>query len=264
MNALTLSMMVAVLLVGADLGRAGVVTLLWEQVGSDVRLTVTGSLDVAGWDTTASNIGSTTVRYRNTSSGGVYHSVDLARPTTGGQRYADGFFVLRPWEAVTGAEATGTFVSGTFAGSISLYSGEAPPSVTITVPGTVTGGSHAVDGVFRFGGTTLAALFGDRLALWSSGATVAKVGSNDLVFTTQKGPGGGAEFRCTAIVRTGAATYDVTWTSETGVTYRLETSTDLVTWSPVGSNVAATGPVTTQGVSHSSGDGKRYWRVKRI
>ncbi len=248
------------------ISRADVVTLLWEESNGGVTVTLSGSLDVTGWETFTNDYASTFASFRNDTSGGTYQSLSLFHRTSGGVTFADGQFLLRPWDTPTEVNLSGAFVSGGFAGGIDMYSGMAQPSVSAAVQtSSVSAGVYPVDGVYRFEGTTLAAMFGDRLSAWSAGAPVAMIGANQIVFTTQAGPGPAAsDFRCTAISRTGANTFSVSWTSEAGASYRLQTSTDLIDWTDLAGDVTATQTTTTTEVPNSAGEGTRFWRVKRL
>ena len=72
------------------------------------------------------------------------------------------------------------------------------------------------------------------------------------------------EFRCTDVSRTGVNTYTVKWNSVVGATYRLQTSTDLLTWSDLSGDFVATKTETAGDVANSIGEGKRFWRAKRL
>ncbi len=72
------------------------------------------------------------------------------------------------------------------------------------------------------------------------------------------------EFRCTDVSRTGVNTYTVKWNSVVGVTYRLQNSTDLANWSDLTGDFVATKTETAGDVANSTGEGKRFWRAKRL
>ena len=72
------------------------------------------------------------------------------------------------------------------------------------------------------------------------------------------------EFRCTDISRTGTNIYSVSWTSVVGATYRLQSSTNLLTWTDLTGDFVATKEITTGEVANTEGEGKRFWRAKRL
>ncbi|MDB6136792.1 MAG: hypothetical protein JWM59_5035 [Verrucomicrobiales bacterium] len=72
------------------------------------------------------------------------------------------------------------------------------------------------------------------------------------------------EFRCTDISRTGVNTYSVSWNSVVGATYRLQSSINLTTWSDLTGDFVATKTTTIGNVSNTTGEGRRFWRAKRL
>ena len=66
------------------------------------------------------------------------------------------------------------------------------------------------------------------------------------------------------VTATGAATYSLVWPASYGSVYRVESTTDLVTWSEVSGDL---GPATTNTISYtpsSTSEARRFWRVKRV
>ncbi len=71
-------------------------------------------------------------------------------------------------------------------------------------------------------------------------------------------------FRCTDISRTGPNVYGISWTSVVGASYQLQSSTDLTAWFDLTGDFLATKEITTGEVSNTAGEGKRFYRVKRL
>lgn len=71
-------------------------------------------------------------------------------------------------------------------------------------------------------------------------------------------------FRCTDISRTGVNAYSISWNSVVGATYSLQSSTNLTTWSDLTGDFVATKTTTIGEVSNTTGEGRRFWRVKRL
>jgi hypothetical protein len=71
-------------------------------------------------------------------------------------------------------------------------------------------------------------------------------------------------FAITQLAKTGANQYSVLWQSVVGSTYRLETSTDVSTWTTVPGDVSATQIHTSVAVSAAPGEARRFWRVRRL
>lgn len=68
-----------------------------------------------------------------------------------------------------------------------------------------------------------------------------------------------------SIVPLGSQQYRVTWFSEPGITYRLQTKTNLTdaAWTDVGSDVLAAG-VTASTTDTATGRRQRFYRLKRL
>lgn len=74
------------------------------------------------------------------------------------------------------------------------------------------------------------------------------------------GAGGGIA-GLTVVAADGAGFAPLTWTSQVGVSYRLETSDDLLHWLPRPGTVAATQTTTTVPVPLFKGESHRFWRA---
>lgn len=173
---------------------ANLVTFLWEETGNDVRVTLSGSFDVTGWTVSSSNTnGASRMNFRNYIEEDpdyppeVYQSLQINSQTTGGIIGGNSIGVLHlsPWKTptnITYAEASG--ISGSFGGQISIRNDTYNnPSVWVGQNGVIDG-VYAVDAVLVFTNMTLAALFGDGLDDWATGAHIVSYGSNEVWFTT--------------------------------------------------------------------------------
>ncbi len=74
------------------------------------------------------------------------------------------------------------------------------------------------------------------------------------------------DFKVHDISATGTNEHTITWSSVVGATYRLETSTELTTgtWTELSGDFVATKEFTSAEVSNATGEGRRFWRVKRL
>jgi hypothetical protein len=171
-------------------GEGAVVTYFWEETGSDVLLTVSGSLNVAGWASIGVDVNSTSATFTNADSGGVVQHLQINRPTSGGITYynSGGTIDLPPWNTPTGADLSGVFQSGSYRGQIYIDQTGGSLTTAFIQTSDVVGGVYTFDAAYLFPGTTLNGMFGDGLAAWSSGAQIGTMGANQVWFTTAPEP----------------------------------------------------------------------------
>jgi hypothetical protein len=174
----------------ATTNQAAVITYFWEQSGSNVLLTLSGSVDVTGWSTDSNTSGSATAYFGNE---GMDDQILMVRsPSTGSRAYnSNAGLIVSPWGTgePIGASLNGAFVSGSFSGIINVSNIGSSAGVSAYLQSaSISDNIYSLDAVYRFSNTTLTEMFGDGLAAWSGGATIATLGSNDIVFTTQVVP----------------------------------------------------------------------------
>ncbi len=80
------------------------------------------------------------------------------------------------------------------------------------------------------------------------------------------GPALDPGFRIHDISATGTNIHTITWSSVVGATYRLQSSTQLTTgtWTDLTGDFVATKEFTAAEVSNATGEGRRFWRVRRL
>ena len=70
--------------------------------------------------------------------------------------------------------------------------------------------------------------------------------------------------RVLQLTNTAPNEFTILWASVVGSTYRIETSTDLFTWSDLPGDVSATKIMTAVPLAITPGDQRRFWRVRRL
>jgi hypothetical protein len=71
-------------------------------------------------------------------------------------------------------------------------------------------------------------------------------------------------FKVTSFTQTGANEHGVVWPSVVGAVYRIQTTTDLVNWTDSTGDISATKITTSKTLPHTSGETRRFYRVKRL
>jgi hypothetical protein len=71
-------------------------------------------------------------------------------------------------------------------------------------------------------------------------------------------------FSCTGIALTDPNVYCISWTSVVGASYRLQSSTDFITWADLAGDFVATKEITAAEVANPLEEGTKFWRVTRL
>ena len=95
----------------------------------------------------------------------------------------------------------------------------------------------------------------------AAGATAPQMVS---MIVSGNGPALDPEFRIYDISPTGINKHTITWSSVVGAIYRLQSSTQLTTWADIAGDFVATKEFTAAEVTNATGEGRRFWRVKRL
>jgi hypothetical protein len=72
-------------------------------------------------------------------------------------------------------------------------------------------------------------------------------------------------FRITDILKTGTDAWTVVWPAVVGVIYRVQTSTDLISWTDTtGDIMAETDVVAREVINATPAAEQRFWRVRKV
>ncbi len=174
----------------AATGQSAIVNYSWEETGDDVLLTVSGSLDVTGWETGPAYSLNRTGAHLANDYGPPFPPFQTlyfyGHATSPGDRVflEGGEIVLSPWGDFFPLTYVldGTHESGDFIGDFGINRYLDTQINIYLQADTIVDGFYEVNGVYRFAGTNLAEMFSDGQEAWRDGALIATFGNNEIHF----------------------------------------------------------------------------------